>query len=139
MKSTDWRPTAFAETAPGVVSEEDGGANRRDQRRALFEFLRHDMTMAAGALLFTVTLIEKAFAQPVNRSAVAWAVGAFLASFAGAAFTCLKLVAHYPRVGGPRMSSYELRYYLRAAAGAAIACAAGLCALAWFFWTNWLR
>lgn len=139
MKSKDWRPTAFAETAPGVVSEQDADAGRRDQRHALHAFLRHAMTLAGGALLFTVTLIGKAFTPPVNRPAVAWAVAAFLASLAGAAFTYLRLVANCPRVGTPQMSSDELRFYLRAASGAALACVAGMGALAWFFWTNWFR
>jgi hypothetical protein len=62
MNSKDWRPTAFVDTAPGVVTEQDAGTWRLDQRRTLPAFIRHLMTLATLALVLTVTLIEKAFA-----------------------------------------------------------------------------
>jgi hypothetical protein len=139
MKSKDWRPTAFAETAPGAVTEEEADASRGDQRRALYEFLLHLMTLDSGALVLTVTLIEKVFAQPVNRSAVGVAVGALLASLVCGALTYLNLLANYPRAGAPRMSSSDLRFYLWSMAGTVFGFMAGMCALAWFFWTNWFR
>lgn len=139
MKSKDWRPTAFAETAPGVVTEQEADASRGDQRRALYEFLRHLMTLDSGALVFTVTLIEKVFAQPVRRTAVGFAIGAFLASLVAGAVTYVNLLANYPRVDAPRLSSSDLRYYLRSMAATVFGFLAGMCALAWFFWANWFR
>lgn len=139
MKNKDWRPTAFAETAPGAVTEEEADASRVDQRRALYEFLRHLMTLDSAALVFTVTLIEKAFAQPVHRAAVAIAVGSFLASLIGGAVTYVSLLASYPRVGTPRASASERRTSLGALAATVFGFASGLGALAWFFWMNWIR
>lgn len=139
MKSKDWRPTAFAETAPGAVTEEEADANRVDQRRALYEFLRHLMTLDSAALVFTVALIEKAFAQPVHRAAVGIAVGAFLASLIGGAITYVTLLASYPRVGTPRMSSSDRRFSLWALTATVFGFVSGLGALAWFFWMNWFR
>jgi hypothetical protein len=139
MKSKDWRPTAFAETAPGVVTEEEADASRGDQRRALYEFLRHLMTLDSGALVLTVTLIEKVFAQPAQRSAVGFAVAAFLLSLLAGAITYLNLLANYPRVGAPRMSSSDLRFYLWSMAATVFGFMVGMGALAWFFWTNWFR
>jgi hypothetical protein len=139
MKSKDWRPTAFAETAPGVVTEEESIASRGDQRRALYAFLRHLMTLDSGALVLTVALIGKAFVQSVNRSAVGLAVCAFLASLVCGAITYLHLLSNYPRVSAPRMSSSDLRFYLWSMAATVFGFIAGLFALAWFFWANWFR
>ena len=139
MKSKDWRPTAFAETAPGAVTEEEADANRVDQRRALYGFLRHLMTLDAAALVFTVALIEKAFVQPVHRAAIGIAIGAFLVSLVGAGITYVSQLASYPRVGTPRMSSSDRRISLWALTATVFGFGSGMGALAWFFWTNWFR
>ena len=76
MNSKDWRPTAFVDTAPGVVTEPDAEAWRLEQQRLLLAFIRHLMALATVALVLTVPLIEKAFAQPRRHEAVAVAIGA---------------------------------------------------------------
>jgi len=139
MKSKDWRPTAFAETAPSVVTEEEADANRVDQRRAVYELLRHLMTLDSAALILTVTLIEKVFAQPLHRGAVGLAIAAFLLSLIGGGATYLNLLASYPRVGSRHMSSSHRMIYVRTMAATFSGFVAGIGALAWFFWTNWFR
>jgi len=47
MNSKDWRPTAFVDTAPGVVTEPDAEAWRLEQQRLLLAFIRHLMALAA--------------------------------------------------------------------------------------------
>jgi len=139
MKSKDWRPTAFAETAPGVVTEEEADASRLEQRRSLLEFLRHLMTLDTAVLVLTVALIEKAFAAPQKRAAVAVAVGAFLLSLAAGGLAHLVLLANGPRVGASRISSSDRRIYWVAATATFVAFAVGVGALAWFFFANWFR
>lgn len=139
MKSKDWRPTAFIETAPGVVSEEEADASRADRRRALYELLRHLMTLDSVALVLTVTLIEKVFVQPVHRAAVAVAVGAFMLSLIVGGFAYFNLLAAHPRVGSAHPSSADQRTLVGTTAATLLAFVSGMGALAWFFCKNWLR
>jgi hypothetical protein len=140
MKSKDWRPTAFVETAPGVVTEEEAEAGRRDRRRSLLAFLRQLVALDAAALLLTVTLLGRAFAQPVQRGAVALAIVAFLLGLVAAGIALLGGILHAVRVGSPHDASHG---GTRALTGAALATffvfAFGLGALAWFFFANWFR
>ena len=128
MKSKEWRPTAFVETAPGGVIEQEADASRLDRDRSLLEFIRHLMTLDTAALVLTVALIEKAFAQPLKRVAVAVAVGAFLLSLAIGGVAHLALLSKSPRFGAPAWSLATF-----------VAFAAGVGALAWFFFANWIR
>ena len=133
MSSKDWRPTAFVETAPGGVIEEQPDASRSGQRRSLLAFVLHLISLDTVALVLVVALIEKAFAQPQRREWVAVAVVAFLLSIAigGVATLLLGAGARGP-ADAPGRS--------RAAAGAAfLGFIVGIAALAGFFLVNWLR
>ena len=124
MSSKDWRPTAFVETAPGGITEEEADTNRRAQRRSLLAFVQRLVALDAAALLLVVTLVEKAFAQPQRREWVGVAVG-------GVATLMLN--------AGRRGPSSDPRPSL-AAAGATFLCfVVGIAALAAFFLANWLR
>jgi hypothetical protein len=140
MKSKDWRPTAFVETAPGGDTEEAAEASPVAPRRSLLALLRQLVTLDALALLLSVTFLARAFAQPVQRDAVALAIGAFLLSLVGAGIALLSGTLQSVRVGSPHDAS---RGGARAHAGAALAAfvvfAFGLGALAWFFFANWFR
>jgi uncharacterized membrane-anchored protein len=139
MTSKDWRPTAFVETTPGVITEAQADASRLEQRRSLLELQRHLMTLDSAALLLTATLIEKVFAQPLQRAAIGVAVIAFLLSLAAGGISCLVLVADAPRVGAPRMSSSDKRDWLVAGSLTLLGFIVGIAALAWFFLVNWFR
>ena len=138
MKSNDWRPTAFADTAPGVVGEEEVDASRRERRLSLHAFVQRLVAVDALALVLVVTLIEKAFAQPLRRELVAVAIGALLLGAAVGGVGTLVMNASGPRAGARRPAG-EVRAAL-AAAGAAFLClVVGIVALAGFFLANWLR
>lgn len=139
MTSKDWRPTAFVETLPGVVSEEEAEASRGERRRAMYEFLRHLMTLDSAALVLTATLVEKAFAQPVQRASVGIAIVAFLASLVAGAITYVNLLANHPRAGAPQTPSSDVRLYLWTGMATVIGFIAGMALLALFFWANWFR
>ncbi len=139
MKSKDWRPTAFAETSPGVVTEEEADAVRRHRRGSLLAFLRQLLVLDTAALLLTVTLIGRAFAQPVQRGAVAFAVGAFLLGLASAGLSFLFGLQWPARVGSPQASAPDSRALAVATVASFLAFAAGAVALAWFFFANWPR
>ena len=139
MKSKDWRPTAFVETAPGVVAEEEADASRLDRRRSLLQFLRQLVALDAAALLLTVTLLGRAFTQPVQRGAVALAIGAFLLSLAGAGITFLGGLLRQAHVGSTHASAGDARAHAGATFASFFAFAFGLGALAWFFFANWFR
>ncbi len=139
MTNKDWRPTAFVETAPGVVTEEEAEAGRGERRRAMYEFLRHVMALDAAALVLTATLVVKTFAQPVQRASVGIAVVAFLVSLIGGAVTYLELLANQPRAGAPQMSSSDLRFYRVSATLTVSGFITGMALLAGFFWANWFR
>jgi len=133
MSSKDWRPTAFVETAPGGITEEEADTNRRAQRRSLLAFVQRLVALDAAALLLVVTLVEKAFAQPQRREWVGVAVGAFVLAVAVGGVATLMLNA------GRRGPSSDPRPSL-AAAGATFLCfVVGIAALAAFFLANWLR
>ena len=134
----DWRPTAFADTAPGIVTEQEAAASRLEQRRHLLAFLRRLLTLDTVALLLIATLIEKAFASAQRREAVTIAVGAFLLSLAIGGLAHLALLATGPKVGA-RHAPAEGRALLACSAATFIAFAVGVAALAWFFFANWLR
>ena len=139
MNSKDWRPTAFVDTAPGVVTEQDAETWRLDRRRALFAFMRHLMTLATVALVLTATLIEKAFAQAQRREAVAVAIGAFLLSLAIGGAAHLALLAASRRVGARDAPEGDSRALLMWSLATFVAFAAGIGALAGFFFVNWFR
>ena len=80
MTKTD---PSFAETNPGHMTDAEASPGLVEHRKAVFEFLRHLMTLDSAALVLIVTLIEKVFAAPSDRFAVGLAVGAFLASLLG--------------------------------------------------------
>ena len=138
MKSKDWRPTAYVETAPGVVAEEEADAGL-DRRRSLLEFLRQLVALDAAALLLTVTLLGRAFTQPVQRGAVALAIGAFLLSLAGAGIAFLGGLLRQTHAGSPHASAGDARAHAGATFASFFAFAFGLGALAWFFFANWFR
>lgn len=139
MKSKDWRPTAFVETAPGVVTEQEADASRLEQRRSLFEYLRHLMTLDTAALVLTVTLAEKVFAQPQRREAVGVAVGAFLLSLMLGGVAHLALLARSPRIGERHAPDGDRRAIVAWSLATFAAFAVAVGALAWFFFANWFR
>jgi hypothetical protein len=139
MGSKDWRPTAFAETAPGIVGEEEAEASRLEQRRSLLAFIRHLMTLDTVALVLTVALAEKAFAQPLKRGAVAVAVGAFLLSLAIGGVAHLARLANGPRVGDRHAPADDRNVLPAWSLATFVAFAAAVGALAWFFFANWNR
>ena len=139
MNSKDWRPTAFVDTAPGVVSEDEARLWRLQQRGTLLEFIRHLMLLDTWALVLTVTLIEKAFVQPLQRPAVSVAIGAFLLSLAIGGTAHLSLLAASRRVGARRAPEGDRRALLTWSLATFFAFAVAIGALAGFFLANWLR
>jgi|KBSMisStaDraftv2_1062788.scaffolds.fasta_scaffold264970_3 hypothetical protein len=139
MNSKDWRPTAFVDTAPGVVTEPDAEAWRLEQQRLLLAFIRHLMALATVALVLTVPLIEKAFAQPRRHEAVAVAIGAFLLSLAIGGVAHLLLLAPGRRAGARLAPDSDRRALLAWSAATFVAFAAAIGALAGFFFANWFR
>jgi hypothetical protein len=138
MSSKDWRPTAFVDTAPGVVTEEEAGAGRRAQRRSIVSFLQRLVALDTAALLVVVALLDKAFAQPQRREWAAVAVAALVLGVVVGGIATLALNAGAPHAGARRPAN-PLRAGL-AAAGAAFLCfVVGIAALAAFFLVNWLR
>jgi len=133
MNSKEWRPTAFVETAPGGVIEEQPDASRSGQRRSLLAFVLHLISLDTVALVLVVALIEKAFAQPQRREWVAVAVGAFLLSAAVGGVSALLLNA------GARGWPDDRRRFLAAAGATFLGFIVGIAALAGFFLANWLR
>jgi hypothetical protein len=139
MKAKDWRPTSFVDTAPGVMSKDQADDTRIEQRGALYGYLRHLMTLDAGALVLVASLLARAFVQPLQRGAVGMAVSAFFVSLFCGSVTHLILLANGPRVGAPRSSSGGLGACLVATVLTAVGFLLGLGALAWFFLVNWFR
>jgi hypothetical protein len=138
MNSKDWRPTAFVETTPGTTGEED--AERRAQRRSLLAFVQRLLVLDAAALVLTVTLIDKAFAQPQRREQVAVAVGAFLFSVVVGGVASLALIARSRDAGTtPAAAARGLQPWMAATCATFLGLAAGATALTWFFLANWLR
>ena len=138
MNSKDWRPTAFVDTAPGVVTQQEAGAARAERRGQLLAFVRGLLTLDTVALLLIATLVDKAFASAQRREAVTLAVGAFLLSLAIGGLAHLAALAGGPRVGA-RPASADGRALLACSAATFLAFAVGIAALAWFFLANWLR
>jgi hypothetical protein len=91
------------------------------------------------ALVLTVALSEKAFAQPLKRIAVAAAVGAFLSSLAIGGVGHLVLLAASRRAGARHAAEGEVRVLLAWSLAAFVAFAVAIGALAWFFFANWTR
>jgi hypothetical protein len=139
MKAKDWRPTSFVETAPGAMGEDEADTTRIEQRGALYEYLRHLMTLDAGALVLVASLIEKVFVQPVQRAAIGFAVSAFFASLLCGSVAYLVLLVNGPRVGALRMSSSERRVAALTATTTLLGFLLGMGGLAWFFLANWSR
>jgi hypothetical protein len=138
MNSKDWRPTAFVDTAPGVGGEHEAGPARQGQRDHLLAFVRQLLALDTLALVLVAMLADKAFASAQRRDAVTIAVGAFQLSLAIGGLAHLALPGRRTEAGSPQAP---------AGAGALLACsaatfaafAAGMAALAWFFFANWLR
>jgi len=140
MKSKDWRPTAFVETAPGVVTEVEAEAHRLARRRELLALLRRLLALDAAALLLTVALVGRAFAQPVQqRGAVALAIAAFLAGAVAAGVALFSALPPTLRIGAPHPPARGTRPLAAVALGVFVAFAFGLGALALFFFANWFR
>lgn len=139
MTSKDWRPTAFVETAPGVIGEDEAETGPVERRRAIYDLLRLFMTLDAVALLVTATLIQKTFAQPVLRASVGIAVAAFLVSLVGGAVTYLGLLANHPRAGAAQVWSGDLRFSMASGMATVLGCLIGMTLIAAFFWANWFR
>jgi len=138
MNSKDWRPTAFVETTPGVIGEEEADASRLEQRRALRAFVLRLVSLDTAALVLVVALIDKAFAQPQRRELVAVAIGAFLLSVVAGGVSTLLLDAGAARTGAGRPAGGP-RGWLAAAAATFLVFVVGIAALAGFFLANWLR
>ena len=138
MTGKDWRPTAFVETAPGVVTESDAEASRLELRRSLRAFVHRLVALDAVSLVLTVTLVGRAFAQPVRRELAAVSVGAFLLGIAIGGIATLALAARTPRVGARRPPS-DGRPWIAVAVAAFVAFLVGVAALAGFFLANWFR
>ncbi|MCE9658829.1 MAG: hypothetical protein K8R60_09740 [Burkholderiales bacterium] len=139
MKSKDWRPTAFVETAPGVVGEAEAEARRGEQRSSLLVLLRQFVALHAAALLLTVALVGRSFAQPVQRGAVAIAIAAFLAGTVAAGVAHFSALPGTLRVGSPHVPASGTRALASVALGVFIAFALGLAGLSVFFFANWFR
>jgi hypothetical protein len=139
MTSKDWRPTAFVETAPGGVADEETEATSGDRRRALYELLRHLMTLDALALVLTATLVGRAFAQPLQRTSVGIAVIAFLVSLVAGTLTYLNLLADHPRAGAPLASTSDMRFFMWTGVVTVLGFVTGMVLLAVFFCANWFR
>ena len=139
MKAKDWRPTSFVETAPGGMNDEQAHASRLEQRRALYDFLRHLTALDAGALVLVVTLIEKAFAQPLQRVLVDVSVAAFFVSLLCGSVAHLVLLAQGPSVGALRTTSGDRPMAGLAAMSTWLGFLVGMAALGWFFLVNWFR
>ena len=139
MNSKDWRPTAFVDTAPGVVTEPDAETWRLEQRRLLLAFIRHLMALATVALVLTATLTEKAFARPQRHEAVAVAIGALLLGLAIGGVAHLVLLAPSRRAGARLAPEGDRRALLAWSLATFLAFALGIGALAGFFFANWLR
>jgi hypothetical protein len=139
MKAKDWRPTSFVETAPGEIGEDQAEAARVERRRALYGFLRHLMALDAAALVLVATLIEKVFAQPLQRSLIGVSVAASFISllFGGVAYVVL--LAEGPRKGAQRASSSEPRIAILTSLFTLLGLLVAIGALGWFFLVNWFR
>ena len=133
MTSKDWRPTAFVETAPSATGDDDIDADPvpDEPRSALHASLRQLTTLAAAALLVSMALIGRVFAEPVGRGALGWAVAAFLLSLIGSGATGLVVLAS--------STPPERRLVVAATTASFALFAAGMAALTWFFCRNWLR
>lgn len=133
------RNPAYAETDPGLMTEAEVTPGFVEQRKAMFEFLRHLMTLDSAALILVATLIEKVFPQPTGRIHVGISILAFLFSLLGGGFTYLLLVAHYPRESSLRMTSSDRAWYLWTMMLAMVGFITGISELAWFFASNWFH
>ena len=133
------RSADFIATEPGVMTEEEADAGRSEQRRALYEFLRHLMTLDAGALVLVATIIEKVFPAPAHRAAIGLAVVAFLSSIVAAGISYLILLGNYPRVGAERMASQDRRVLFVSLTVTFTCFLMGMAMIAWFFLVNWWR
>ena len=139
MTGKEWRPVSFVDTEPGILTAEEADATRGDQRKALYEFLRHIATLDSGALVLMATLIDKVFTQPTQRHAVGIAMVAFLASLMAGGIAYIVLLAHHPRVGAQRISSSDRRIALGAVSVTFACFFVGMAEVAWFFAANWFR
>ena len=139
MKPKDWKPTPYADTKPQVYTEEEASAARLEQRKAIYEFFRHLMTLDSVALVLVATLIEKVFAQPVARGWVGAAVISFLASLVGGGFAYFTLLGNPPKAGEAQLSLTDGWIFLVTALAAFFGFVGGMSCLGWFFWTNWFR
>ena len=127
----------YSETFPGALTDAEVGAGRIKQRKSVYEFLRHLMTLDAGALVLIATLVEKVFTQPTHRAYVGVSVLLFFLGLMGAGLTYLVLLANAPRVGALRMTSVDRGWYFWAMWATFSGFMTGMGFLAWFFAVNW--
>jgi len=121
------------------MTEEEATVGLGEQRRAMYDYLRHISTLDSAALVLIATLIEKVFAQPTHRVAIGAAMVFFLLSLMASGFTYLLLIAHYPRVGAQRMTSTDRRWYTMTMSATFAGFIMGMSFVAWFFAANWFR
>jgi hypothetical protein len=138
MNSKDWRPTAFADTAPGIVTEQEAAASRHEQRSHLLAFLRRLLTLDTVALLLIATLIEKAFASAQRRESRDDR-GRRLPAQPGDRRPRPSRAAGDRAEGRRPACAGRGRALLACSAATFLAFAVGVAALAWFFFANWLR
>lgn len=138
MKPKDWRPTSFIDTAPSAIGDE-ADAGRLEQRHALHGLLRHVMTVDALALVLVASLIEKAFAQPTQRMAVAVGVAAFFLSLVCGSLAYLVSLASGPRADSLRVPASSRLANALTSMATLLGLPIGTGALGWFFLVNWLR
>lgn len=142
MNAKDWRPASFVETAPGVAigeDEDEDDTTRSERLRPLYDYTRHLMALDAGALVLVTSLIEKAFAQPLQREWAGIAVAAFFVSLLCASAASVFLLAQGVCAGARRMSLADGRVAALAAVTTWLGFLVGMGALAWFFLVNWFR
>jgi hypothetical protein len=101
MTSRDWRPTAFVETTPGRVSDDEADAARVARRATSAALLRLLLALDALALL-VVAAVTRDPASAFQRHACGVAVAAFLVGVVAAGVGSLGLLGHAPRAGAAR-------------------------------------
>ena len=130
---------SFAETSPGLVTEEEATEGVVEHRKAVYDFLKHLMTLDSGALVLVATLIDKVFPQPNHREFVAATMVALSLSLVAGGLTYFILLAHFPRIGSIRMTSVDRRWLVTSMGVMLAGFLTGMALLVVFFVVNWMR